>query len=81
MLNLQQDECLKNSILKATHIEEIILGIECLFQLTINAIIEKKGGNVSSKRWEIGGLISFAKLTLGAEIKFNLLGKIWLSSY
>lgn len=36
---------------------------------------------LSAKGWEMGGLISLAKLTLGVEIKFNLLAKIWLSSY
>lgn len=71
----------KSSIPKTTHVEEINLWIECLFQLTINAIMERKGGNTSAKGWEMGGLISCAKLTLGAEIKFNLLAKIWLSSY
>lgn len=71
----------KSSIPKTTHVEEINLWIECLFQLTINVIMERKGGNMSAKGWEMGGLISFAKLTLGAEIKFNLLAKIWLSSY
>lgn len=39
----------KEQYLKTTHIEEIILWIKCLFQLTINAPIERKGRNVSAK--------------------------------
>lgn len=71
----------KEQYLKTTPVDEIILWIECLFQLTINATIERKGRNVNVKGWEMGGLVSFAQLTLGAEIKFNLLAKIWLFSY
>lgn len=64
---------LRSSIPKTTHVEEINLWtVNCLFQLTINANMERKGGNKSAKGWEMGGLISFAKLVLGAEIKFNL---------
>lgn len=63
----------KSSIPKTTHVEEINPWIKSLFQLTINAIMERKGGSMSAKGQEMEGLISFAKLTLGAEIKFNLL--------
>lgn len=63
----------KNSIPRTTHVEEINLWIECLFLLTINAIMERKGGSMSAKGWETEGPISFAKLTFGAEIIFHLL--------
>lgn len=39
----------KEQCLKTTPVEEIILWIECLFQLTINATIERKGRNVNVK--------------------------------
>lgn len=41
----------KSNIPKTTHVEEINLWIECLFQLTINAIMERKGVPRDGK-WE-----------------------------
>lgn len=77
-----QEEHLKSSIFKTLMVKKrkSPYGFN-IFHLGINTAIERKRGNVGAKGWEIGGLISFAKLTLEAEIKFNLLAKIWLSSH
>lgn len=64
---------IRSNMPKTTHVEEINLWNQCLFQVTVNAIMERKGGSMSAKGWETGSLVSFAKLTFGAEIKFNLL--------